>query len=75
MYVGVTVGQWQYLFLSSRKWFGLELMAIVFSLPWALLVWSCVIPCNPTFLLWNHRRPRQDVDVLYSGGMLLLGYS
>ena len=75
MYVDVTVGQWEYVFQNSRGYFGLELMAIVFSLPWALLVWSCVIPCNPTFHLWNHRRPQQDVDVLYSGAMLLLEYS
>src|SRR5579863_2038187 len=48
MDVEVTVGQWDYLFQTSRTYFGLELMAIVFSLPWALLMWSCVIiSCTP----------------------------
>jgi len=53
MYVDVTIGQWHYPFQISRRYFGLELMAIVFSLPWALLMWSCVFSCIPTFLLWN----------------------
>ena len=41
------VTQWQstYLFQSSHRTFGLEPMAIVFSLPWALLMWSYVISC------------------------------
>ena len=49
MYVEVTVGQWDYLFRTSRTYFGLELMAIVFSLPWALLMWSCVIASSRAF--------------------------
>jgi hypothetical protein len=57
MYIDVTVGQWNYLSQTSRMYFGLELMAIVFSLPWALLMWSCVICYIPTFLLWNHVTP------------------
>ncbi|KAH9985510.1 hypothetical protein BJV77DRAFT_113135 [Russula vinacea] len=32
-----------YLFHSSHRIFGLEPMAIIFSLPWALLMWSMVI--------------------------------
>ncbi|KAH9989672.1 hypothetical protein BJV77DRAFT_1069397 [Russula vinacea] len=32
-----------YLFRSSHRIFGLEPMAIIFSLPWALLMWSMVI--------------------------------
>jgi hypothetical protein len=55
MYVDVTVGQWDYLFQTSRKWFGLELMAITFSLPWALLMWSCVISCIPAFFFMESR--------------------
>ena len=51
MYVDLTVGQWDYLSQTSRRYFGLELMAIVFSLPWALLMWSCVISCILTILL------------------------
>ena len=43
----VTDGQSAYLFHSSHKFFGLEPMAIIFSLPWALLMWSYVIFCLP----------------------------
>jgi len=31
-----------YLYQNSQRYFGLELMAIVFSLPWVLLMWSMV---------------------------------
>ena len=41
--VGLTLGQWEYLFHNSHRYIGLELMAIVFSLSWALLMWSYVI--------------------------------
>ena len=41
------VTQWQstYLYQNAHTTFGLEPMAIVFSLPWALLMWSYVISC------------------------------
>ncbi|KAH9027055.1 hypothetical protein EDB84DRAFT_1419842 [Lactarius hengduanensis] len=38
----VTLRQSTYLFQSTHRVFGLEPMAIVFSLPWALLMWSMV---------------------------------
>jgi len=37
------VEAWAYLFQNSRRYFGLDLMAIVFSLPWALLIWSMLL--------------------------------
>ena len=74
MYVDVTVGQWNYLSQTSKTYFGPELMAVVFSLPWALLMWSCVISCIPAFLLWNHVTLGQDVNVLHSAVPLLLEY-
>ena len=55
MYVDVTVGQWDYLSQTSKTYFGPELMAVVFSLPWALLMWSCVISCIPAFSLMESR--------------------
>jgi hypothetical protein len=39
----VTLGQSTYLHKNSRKRFGLEPMAIIFSLPWAFLMWSYVV--------------------------------
>jgi len=33
----------RYLYQNSQRYFGLELMAIVFSLPWVLLMWSMVM--------------------------------
>jgi len=47
MGVKVTFGQSEYFHRNSRRFFGLGPMAIVFSLPWALLMWSCVISCIP----------------------------
>ncbi len=41
----VTSGQSTYLYLNSHPVFGLEPMAIIFSLPWALLMWSYVLSC------------------------------
>ena len=74
MYVDVTVGQWNYLSQTSRMYFGLELMAIVFSLPWALLMWSCVICYIPHLSFMESRDTRQDVNVLHSPVPLLLEY-
>jgi len=34
---------WVYLAQNSRRYFGLELIAVVFSLPWALLIWSMLL--------------------------------
>jgi len=34
---------WEYLSHNSHRYIGLELMAIVFSLPWALLMWSMLM--------------------------------
>jgi hypothetical protein len=39
-----TFAQHIYLEENCRKFFGLEPMAIIFSLPWALLMWSYVKP-------------------------------
>ncbi|KAI9433292.1 hypothetical protein H4582DRAFT_1988220 [Lactarius indigo] len=36
-------GAAQYLFQNDHKYFGLEPMAIVFSLPWALLMWAMML--------------------------------
>ena len=41
----VTLGQATYLYENSHKIFGLEPTAILFSLPWALLMWSYVVSC------------------------------
>ena len=41
----VTLWQSTYLYQNSHRIFGLEPMAIIFSLPWALLMWSYVIFC------------------------------
>jgi hypothetical protein len=41
--VWVTFAQASYLDQNCRKIFGLEPMAIVYSLPWALLMWSYAI--------------------------------
>ena len=46
----LTVGQWEYLSHNSHRYIGLEMMAIVFSLPWALLMWSYVISYISTLL-------------------------
>ncbi|KAN0108993.1 hypothetical protein V8E52_009776 [Russula decolorans] len=40
-----------YLSQSSQRIFGLEAMAIIFSLPWALLLWSGTVPAPLKFLL------------------------
>ena len=40
MFAEVTPGQSTYLYQNSHSVFGLEPMAVVFSLPWALLMWS-----------------------------------
>jgi hypothetical protein len=50
-------GQWEYLNRSSRRVFGLEAMAIVFSLPWALLLWSYVISLLKLLLSPHLRNP------------------
>jgi len=41
-----------YLFQTSRIYFGLELMAIIFSLPWALLMWSMLMFYTALFCYW-----------------------
>ena len=41
-HVDVTIRQWDKFFQESRRYFGLDLMAIIFSLPWALFIWSYV---------------------------------
>jgi len=43
MCVDVTFVQFEYLDQSCKTMAGLEPMAIVFSLPWALLMWSYVV--------------------------------
>jgi hypothetical protein len=73
MSVDVTVGQWDYLFQTSRRYFGLEVMAMVFSLPWALLMWSCVISGIPTFLLWNIDTP--DRMLMFYAGLFCYCWS
>ena len=61
-----------YLFQTSRRYFGLEPMAIVFSLPGALLMWSCVISCIPTLLLWNTDTP--DRILMFDAGFFCYCY-
>ncbi|KAI0296406.1 hypothetical protein BC826DRAFT_233003 [Russula brevipes] len=47
-------GAASYLFKNTHRIFGLEPMAIIFSIPWALLMWSCVISCLPRCTLHSH---------------------
>jgi|SRR5712672_189252 len=53
LFADVTLGQSTYLHDNSRKMFGLEPMAIIFSLPWAFLMLSYVIfpSCKSLFRL------------------------
>jgi len=46
-----------YLYRSSQRIFGLEAMAIIFSLPWALLLWSYVISFLKLLLSPHLRNP------------------
>ena len=48
-------------------------MAIVFSLPWALLMWSCVKSCSPTFFLWKTDTP--DSMLMFYTGLLCYCWS
>jgi len=43
MWADMTFAQMRYLKERCGEMFGLEPMAIIFSLPWALLMWSYVI--------------------------------
>jgi hypothetical protein len=43
VFAQLTLGQSTYLYQNSHADFGLEPMAIILSLPWALLMWSYVI--------------------------------
>ena len=43
----ITLWQSTYLYQNSHRIFGLEPLAIIHSLPWALLMWSYVISCLP----------------------------
>ncbi|KAF8487058.1 hypothetical protein DFH94DRAFT_12899 [Russula ochroleuca] len=45
-------GTSNYLYQNSYRIFGLESLAIIFSLPWALLMWSYVIFCLPRRCTW-----------------------
>ncbi|KAH9030260.1 hypothetical protein EDB83DRAFT_2319367 [Lactarius deliciosus] len=48
-----TFGQAQYLFQNDHKYIGLEPMAIVFSLPWALLMWAYVFSASQGMMLFS----------------------
>jgi hypothetical protein len=56
-FTDLSFGQSTYLYQSSQKIFGLEAMAIIFSLPWALLLWSYVISFLKLSLLPHLRDP------------------
>ncbi len=45
-FVIVTSGQSTYLYQNSHPVFGLQPMAIILSLPWALLMWSYALSCS-----------------------------
>ena len=69
----VTLGQADYLYKKSDRVFGLEPMAIIFSLPWALLMWSYVISCLPS----SHLSYPFSVDriVIFFVALLLFCFS
>jgi hypothetical protein len=72
MCADLSFGQWEYLDRSSQRVFGLEAMAIIFSLPWALLLWSYVISLLK-LLLSPHLRniSARDRMVTFSVALLL----
>jgi hypothetical protein len=72
MYANLSFGQSTYLSQSSRRIFGLEAMAIIFSLPWALLLWSYVISQAITFTLFMESFRFPDRMVTFSVALLLL---
>jgi len=62
---------WDYLFQSSRRYFGLELMAIVFSLPWALLMWSMLMFYTALFCYcWSIPKHESRIAIVSVSGVL-----
>ena len=51
-------------FLMSRKHkaLGLETLAIIYSLPYALLMWGCVPLPSPLYLFSSHTHARADTQ-------------
>jgi hypothetical protein len=77
MWADVTFAQMSYLDGMCGEMFGLELVAIIFSLPWALLMWSYVISSfeNFTFTgIYSIAPPRPNRLVTFSVALLLFGF-
>jgi hypothetical protein len=72
MFAGLRFGQSTYLSQSSRRIFGLEAMAIIFSLPWALLLWSYVISFLKLLLSPHLRNPSTPPDRMVTFSVALL---
>ena len=75
MCADLSFGQATYLSQSSQRIFGLEAMAIIFSLPWALLLWSYVIFTQAiTFISSTESFRSPDRMVTFSVALLLFGF-
>ena len=71
----VTLWQSTYLYQNCHRNSGLEPMAIIFSLPWALLMWSYVISCLSWCCAWFMKSVLLDRMVIFFIGLLLFCFS
>ncbi len=71
----MTFGQSAYLYQNSHKIFGLEPLAIIFSLPWALLMWSYAFSYLPKRCSISRNPLLSGRTVIFSVAMLLFCFT